>query len=53
VRCSSKLPGSERRTALPCLDAIHVATALAASCDVFLTNDRRLKVPPDLSRHLI
>jgi predicted nucleic acid-binding protein len=39
------------RLALP--DAIHVATALAASFDVFLTNDRRLKVPPDLSRHLI
>lgn len=34
-------------------DAIHVATAIAASCDVFLTNDQRLKLPPGLPRELI
>ena len=26
-------------------DAIHVATAVAAGCPIFLSNDRRLKVP--------
>jgi predicted nucleic acid-binding protein len=26
-------------------DAMHVATAAAAGCDVLLSNDRRLKVP--------
>lgn len=34
-------------------DAIHVATALDAGCDVFLTNDRRLRLPPGTSRYVI
>lgn len=29
-------------------DAIHIATALDAACDVFLTNDRRLHAPQEL-----
>jgi len=29
-------------------DAIHIATAIDAACDVFLTNDRRLRSPPEL-----
>ena len=29
-------------------DAVHVATALAARCHGFLTNDTRLKLPPSL-----
>lgn len=34
-------------------DAIHVATALAAGCELFLTNDRRLKLPPGLAKELL
>jgi predicted nucleic acid-binding protein len=34
-------------------DAIHVATALEAGCDLFLTNDRRLRLPAELTLHLI
>ncbi len=30
-------------------DAIHVATAVAAGCNAFLSNDRRIKVPTDLA----
>ena len=30
------------------LDAIHIATALDAGCDVLLTNDLRLRPPPQL-----
>lgn len=30
------------------LDAIHISTALETSCDVFLTNDLRLRPPSDL-----
>jgi predicted nucleic acid-binding protein len=35
----------QARLALRLPDAIHVATAAAAACDVLLSNDRRLKVP--------
>ena len=34
-------------------DAIHVATAVTAGCDVFLTNDSRLKLPPHVSLALL
>jgi predicted nucleic acid-binding protein len=30
-------------------DAIHVATAAAASCEVFLSNDRRIKTPAGIA----
>jgi predicted nucleic acid-binding protein len=34
-------------------DALHAATALDASCDALVTEDRRLQAPPGLSiRHL-
>jgi predicted nucleic acid-binding protein len=39
------------RAALPAMrtpDAIHIATAQLAKCDVFLTNDRRLKAVSEL-----
>jgi predicted nucleic acid-binding protein len=29
-------------------DAIHIATAIAAGCSAILSNDRRLKAPPDI-----
>ncbi|QXD14714.1 PIN domain-containing protein [Rhodocaloribacter litoris] len=35
-------------TMLKLPDAIHVATALQADCEVFLTNDARLQGPPGL-----
>ena len=35
----------QARLVLRLPDAIHVATAAAAGCDVLLSNDRRLKVP--------
>jgi predicted nucleic acid-binding protein len=31
-------------------DAIHVATALRAHCSIFLTNDKRLKLPPEIRK---
>jgi predicted nucleic acid-binding protein len=34
-------------------DAIHVATALASGCDVFLTNDRRLRLPSAMALALL
>ena len=34
-------------------DAIHVATAFAFGCGVFLTNDRRLKLPPGIRQELL
>jgi predicted nucleic acid-binding protein len=39
---------TDRKIDLP--DAIHVATALHARCDVFLTDDRRLTVPAGLQK---
>ena len=38
---------------MPMPDAIHVATALADGCDLFLTNDRRLRMPPGLAKELL
>jgi predicted nucleic acid-binding protein len=34
-------------------DAIHVASALAAGCGVFLTNDRRLRLPAGVRLELL
>jgi predicted nucleic acid-binding protein len=31
-------------------DSIHVATAVATGCQSFVTNDRRLKLPPSITR---
>lgn len=33
---------------LKTIDAIHVASAMATGCDMFLTNDMRLRAPTDL-----
>jgi predicted nucleic acid-binding protein len=38
---------AESRTQLP--DAIHVATALRHGCEVYLTNDHRLRPPAGLT----
>lgn len=32
-------------------DAIHVATALAANCDVLLSNDQKIRVPDSIALH--
>src|SRR3954465_5925164 len=34
-------------------DAIHVATAVAGGCELFLTNDRPLKLPSGLTKELL
>ena len=34
-------------------DAIHVATALTGGCELFLTNDRPLKLPSGLTKELL
>jgi predicted nucleic acid-binding protein len=34
-------------------DAIHVATAVVSSCEVFLTNDRKLKLPAEMALSLL
>lgn len=36
-------------TAMKLPDAIHVATAVSARCDRFVTNDRRIKLPDGLA----
>ena len=34
-------------------EAVHVATALAAGCELFLTNDSRLRLPHGLAKELL
>lgn len=34
-------------------DAIHVATAVASGCDVFLTNDKSIRTPESLEKVLL
>ncbi|WP_052341742.1 type II toxin-antitoxin system VapC family toxin [Salinarimonas rosea] len=41
-------PGADRRNFLP--DAVHVVTAITNGCAVFVTNDRRLKLPQGMRR---
>jgi predicted nucleic acid-binding protein len=41
---------AEFRMKLP--DAIHVATAMSVGCSTLLTNDRRMKMPADLTLKL-
>lgn len=31
-------------------DAVHVATATAAGCDLFISSDRKLRLPPGMTR---
>lgn len=45
ITASARL-GADARMKLP--DAIHVATAIAAGCEVFLTNDRGIRAPAPL-----
>ena len=40
-------------TKLKTPDALHVATAIEAECDVFLTNDKKMDVPHSLPRLLL
>lgn len=55
VERSILIEAARQRAALGMLmpDAIHVATAVATSCDVFLTNDHRLKLPPTMALELL
>jgi predicted nucleic acid-binding protein len=39
-----------RELGVKLVDAIHVATALVAGCTVFVSNDRRLRLPPQLRK---
>ena len=41
--------GLRARLKLRLPDAIHVATALAARCEIFLSNDRKIRLPGDLT----
>jgi predicted nucleic acid-binding protein len=49
------IEAARQRAALGILmpDALHVATALATGCDLFLTNDRRIRLPPTLALELL
>jgi predicted nucleic acid-binding protein len=40
------------RTGMKTPDAIHVASAIAAGCDAFLTNDTRVRLPDRMERIL-
>ena len=40
-------------TSMKTPDAIHVATALESKCDIFLTNDKKIKTPKNLEKILI
>lgn len=42
------VPGVDRRNFLP--DAIHVVTAVGEGCAVFLTHDRRIRLPGTIAR---
>lgn len=41
------------KTGMKTPDAIHVATAIASKCKIFLTNDRRIKMPKGLDKVLL
>lgn len=41
------------RTSMKAPDSIHVATALESKCDIFLTNDKKIKTPKNLEKILI
>jgi predicted nucleic acid-binding protein len=49
------IEAARQRAALGILmpDALHVATALVTGCDSFLTNDRRIKLPPAVAAELL
>jgi predicted nucleic acid-binding protein len=34
-------------------DALHVATAIINTCDIFITNDKRIQIPDNMSRLII
>ena len=40
-------------TAMKTPDAIHVATAMASGCDLFLSNDKNIRMPESLEKVLL
>lgn len=40
--------GADRRNFLP--DAVHVVTAMVTGCTIFVTNDKRIRLPPGMRR---